>query len=102
MKPPLPEIGLFIPPKILIFNANSTPHYRSWIPNYKEMALVLTIVFFTFFFIALARGEFSYKDDTYKFKEHPVQFTVILLFILGFALFCLNRFLEEMGIKLIS
>lgn len=64
------------------------------------MALLLSLIFFAWFVSAIVRGEFAYKNDTYSFREHPVQFCIILAFILGFALFCLNRFLNEMGVKL--
>lgn len=64
------------------------------------MALLLFLIFFAWFVGAIVRGEFAYKNDTYSFREHPVQFCIILAFILGFSLFCLNRFLVEIGIRL--
>lgn len=64
------------------------------------MALLLFLIFFAWFVGAIVRGEFAYKNDTYSFREHSVQFCIILAFILGFSLFCLNRFLVEIGIHL--
>lgn len=58
------------------------------------MALILSLLFFAWFISAIVRGEFSYKNDTYSFREHPVQFCIILAFILGFGIFCLHRFIS--------
>ncbi|MCF0223694.1 MAG: hypothetical protein HUK20_05445 [Fibrobacter sp.] len=66
------------------------------------MSLILSIIFFAWFVTAIVRGYFSYQNSEYSFREHPVQYVILLLFILGFALFCLNRFLNEIGIYLLS
>lgn len=65
------------------------------------MALLLSIIFFAWFVSNIVRGNISHQGSEYHFREHPVQFTIIQIFILGFALFCLNRFLNDMGIHLI-
>ncbi|MCQ2108933.1 MAG: hypothetical protein MJZ05_09255 [Fibrobacter sp.] len=65
------------------------------------MALLLTIIFFAWFISAIVRGKVSHQGSDFEFKEHPVQYIILLIAILGFALFCLNRFLNEIGIYLI-
>ncbi|MCQ2089227.1 MAG: hypothetical protein MJY93_03150 [Fibrobacter sp.] len=62
------------------------------------MALLLTIIFFAWFISNIVRGKVSYQNFDIEFREHPVQFIIIQIFILGFGLFCLNRFLNEFGI----
>lgn len=64
------------------------------------MALLLTIIFFAWFIGNIARGNISHQGSEYNFREHPVQFIIIQIFILGFGLFCLNKFLSELGIHL--
>lgn len=65
------------------------------------MSLILSLIFFAWFIGNIVRGTISHQGSDYHFKEHPVQFIIIQIFILGFGLFCLNRFLSEMGIYLI-
>ncbi|PWJ68355.1 hypothetical protein BGX12_10881 [Fibrobacter sp. UWR4] len=65
------------------------------------MSLILTVIFFAWFITAIVRGNFSYQNSDYSFREHPVQYVILLIAILGFALFCLNKFLNELGIYLI-
>lgn len=66
------------------------------------MALILTLIFFAWFISNIVRGTISHQGSDYHFREHPVQFIIIQLFLLGFGLFCLNRFLADMGIHLIK
>lgn len=66
----------------------------------ETMSLILTIIFFAWFVSNIVRGNVSHQGSEYGFREHPVQFIIIQVFILGFGLFCLNRFLNEMGIYL--
>lgn len=68
---------------------------------FQDMALLLTILLFAWFIGNTVRGTISHQGSDYHFREHPIQFIIIQIFILGFALFCLNRFLNEIGIYLI-
>jgi hypothetical protein len=60
------------------------------------MSLLLAILFFAFFISAIVRGNFSYGKADYDFREHPVQFVIVTIFILGVAILCFYRFLVEM------
>lgn len=64
------------------------------------MSLILAIIFFAWFVTAIVRGYFSYQNSEYSFREHPVQYVILLSAILGFGLFCLNRFLNDIGVHL--
>ena len=64
------------------------------------MALLLAIIFFAWFISALVRGKVTYQNSEFGFREHPFPYVILLIFILGFGLFCLNRFLNDMGIHL--
>lgn len=64
------------------------------------MSLILSLIFFAWFISNIVRGTISHQGSDYHFKEHPVPFIIIQCFLLGFGLFCLNRFLDEMGIHL--
>lgn len=65
------------------------------------MALLLSILFFAWFIVNIVRGKVSYQNFDIEFREHPVQLIIIQAFILGLALFCLNRFLNDLGIYLV-
>ncbi|MCQ2091625.1 MAG: hypothetical protein MJY85_03015 [Fibrobacter sp.] len=65
------------------------------------MALLLTIIFFAWFISNIVRGTISHQGSDYHFREHPIPFIIIQIFILGCGLFCLNRFLNDLGIYLI-
>ena len=60
------------------------------------MALLLSILFLALFISAIIRGKFSYGKADYDFHEHPVQFVIVLVFILGVSALCFYRFLVEM------
>lgn len=65
------------------------------------MSLILTVIFFAWFITAIVRGKVSHQGSDFDFREHPVQYIILLVAILGFALFCLNKFLNEIGIYLL-
>ena len=60
------------------------------------MSLLLAILFLALFVSAIVRGRFSYGKADYDFHEHPVQFVIVLAFILGVSVLCFYRFLVEM------
>ena len=60
------------------------------------MSLLLAILFLALFVSAIVRGSFSYGKADYDFHEHPVQFVIVLAFILGVSALCFYRFLVEM------
>ena len=60
------------------------------------MTLLLAIIFFVFVIGAIIHGYFSFANVEYSFREHPVQFIVVLLIMLG-AL-CTYLFLKEVGV----
>ena len=60
------------------------------------MSLLLAVIFFALFISAIVRGKFSYGKADYDFHEHPVQFVIVLVFILGVSALCFYRFLVEM------
>ena len=60
------------------------------------MSLLLTLFFLALFISAIVRGQFSYGKADYSFREHPVQFVIVLVFILGVSALCFYRFLVEM------
>ena len=60
------------------------------------MALLLAILFLALFVSAIIRGKFSYGKADYDFHEHPVQFVIVLVFILGVSVLCFYRFLVKM------
>ena len=62
------------------------------------MSLLFGILFFSLFVSALIRGNFSYGKADYDFHEHPVQFVIVLVFILGISALCFYRFFVEMEI----
>ena len=62
------------------------------------MSLLLAVIFFALFISAIIRGRFSYGKVDYDFHEHPVQFVVVLVFILGVSALCFYRFLVEMEV----
>ncbi|WP_298769773.1 hypothetical protein [uncultured Fibrobacter sp.] len=61
------------------------------------MALLLAVLFLALFISAIVRGRFSYGKVDYDFREHPIQFVIVLLFILGVSALCFYRFLVEMN-----
>ena len=60
------------------------------------MSLLLALIFLVLFVSAIIRGKFSYGKADYSFSEHPVQFVIVLSFILGVSALCFYRFLVEM------
>jgi len=62
------------------------------------VALLFGIIFLALFISAIIRGNFSYGSADYDFHEHPVQFVIVLVFILGISALCFYRFLVEMEI----
>ena len=60
------------------------------------MALLFFLIFFAWFISAVIRGKFSYGKVDYDFHEHPVQYTIVCIFLLGVSAGCLYRFLVEM------
>ena len=62
------------------------------------MSLLLAVIFFALFISAIVRGQFSYGKADYSFREHPVQFVIVLAFILGVSSLCFYRCLVEMEI----
>ena len=62
------------------------------------MTLLLAILFFAFVVGAVIRGHFSYSNVEYSFQEHPVQFIIVLLIMLGAAILCTYLFLKEVGV----
>ena len=62
------------------------------------MSLLFGLLFFSLFISVLIRGNFSYGKADYDFHEHPVQFVIVLVFILGISALCFYRFLVEMEI----
>ena len=52
------------------------------------MSLLLALLFLAFFISAVVRGSFSYGKADYDFREHPVQYVIVLVFILGVSVFC--------------
>jgi len=60
------------------------------------VALLLAILFLALFVSAIIRGKFSYGKADYDFHEHPVQFVIVLVFILGVSVLCFYRFLVKM------
>lgn len=61
----------------------------------KKMALLLSLLFFSLFSSAILRGKFSYGKGDYVFREHPIQFIAVLLFIFSLSALCFYRFLTE-------
>ena len=62
------------------------------------MSLLLGLLFISLFVSAIVRGSFSYGKADYSFQEHPVQFVIVLAFILGVSVFCFYRFFVEIGV----
>ena len=62
----------------------------------STMSLLLALLFLALFISAIVRGQFSYGKADYSFREHPVQFVIVLVFILGVSALCFYRFLVEM------
>ena len=62
----------------------------------STMSLLLALLFLALFVSAIVRGQFSYGKADYSFREHPVQFVIVLVFILGVSALCFYRFLVEM------
>lgn len=62
------------------------------------MTLLLAIIFFVFVVGAIMRGYFSFANVEYSFHEHPVQFIIVLLIMLGAAILCTFLFLKEVGV----
>lgn len=50
------------------------------------MALLLTIIFFAWFIGNIVRGNISHQGSDYHFREHPIPFIIIQIFLLGFGL----------------
>ena len=59
------------------------------------MSFLLAALFFSLFVSAIVRGKFSYGKADYDFHEHPIQFIIVLIFILGVSALCFYRFLVE-------
>ena len=62
------------------------------------MTLLLAIMFIVFVVGALIHGYFSFANVEYSFREHPVQFVIVLLIMLGAAILCTYLFLKEIGV----
>lgn len=62
------------------------------------MSLLFAILFLALFISAIVRGNFSYGKADYDFREHPVQFVIVVIFILGMSVLCFYRFFVEMEI----
>lgn len=62
------------------------------------MTLLLAIIFFFFVVGAIYHGYFSFANVFYSFREHPVQFIIVLLIMLGAAILCTYLFLKEIGV----
>ena len=62
------------------------------------MSLLLGLLFLALFISAVVRGRFSYGKADYDFREHPVQFIIVNVFILGVSALCFYRFLVEMEV----
>ena len=62
------------------------------------MTLLLAIMFIVFVVGALIHGYFSFANVEYSFREHPVQFVVVLLIMLGAAILCTYLCLTEVGV----
>ena len=62
------------------------------------MTLLLAIMFIVFVVGALIHGYVSFANVEYSFREHPVQFVVVLLIMLGAAILCTYLFLKEIGV----
>lgn len=62
------------------------------------MSLLFAVLFLALFISALVRGSFSYGKADYDFREHPVQFVIVVIFILGMSVLCFYRFFVEMEI----
>ena len=60
------------------------------------MTLLFALLFLALFVSAIVRGRFSYGKADYDFHEHPVQFVIVLVFILCVSALCFYRFLVEM------
>ena len=60
------------------------------------MSLLLALLFLALFISAIVRGKFSYGKADYDFHEHPVQFIIVVIVILGVSALCFYRFLVEM------
>ncbi len=55
------------------------------------MTLLLGILFLALFISAIVRGKFTYGQADYDFHEHPIQFVIVLIFILGVSALCFYR-----------
>ena len=55
------------------------------------MTLLLGILFLALFISAIVRGKFTYGQADYDFHEHPVQFIIVVVFILGMSVLCFYR-----------
>ena len=62
----------------------------------STMSLLLALLFLALFISAIVRGKFSYGKADYDFHEHPVQFVIVVIVILGVSALCFYRFLVEM------
>ena len=62
------------------------------------MSLLLALLFLALFISAIIRGKFSYGKADYDFHEHPVQFVIVVVFILGVSALCFYRFLVEIEV----
>jgi hypothetical protein len=60
------------------------------------VALLFFILFFSWFVSAVIRGNFSYSNADYSFKEHPVQYVIVCVFLLAVSAFCMWRWLIDM------
>ncbi len=62
------------------------------------MTLLLAIIFLVFVVGAIYHGYFSFANVEYSFHEHPVQYIIVLLIMIGACVLCTYLFLKEMGI----
>lgn len=60
------------------------------------MPLLLGILFLALFISAIVRGKFTYGQADYDFHEHPVQFIIVVVFILGMSVLCFYRFIIDL------
>ena len=54
------------------------------------MSLLLALIFLALFISAIVRGQFSYGKADYSFREHPVQFVIVLVSLWKWNLFGKN------------
>jgi len=61
------------------------------------MPLLFAILLYAVVISAVIRGNFTYSGHTYNFKEHPIQFIIVITVFLGTGTFCFYKFLKDIG-----